>query len=160
MDRVDTFSLLPEEHATLGISYRRGRLRLRPTAHVFAYAGILVIFGCFLPFIGLSLKGAGLILVALGPVVLMRGFLTAAAAVIADAEQVTIRNRASWKRIPIASLGAVSTEYRHFPLGKAPYSNFWAGPKHLLAGYVTDDAGRRVYCDAALSIASTRPGNA
>lgn len=146
-----TFSLLPEEHATLGLTYKRDRLRLRPTPHVFAYAGLLAIFGFMLPLIGLSLGGAGVVLVALGAVLLVRAVLTAAAVVVADAEHVTIRNRASWKRIPIADVGSVATDHRHFPFGKSPYSNFWAGPRYLVVGYVTQGTGKRVYCDVATS---------
>jgi hypothetical protein len=148
---VVTFSLLPEEHATLGVTHRRDRLRLRPTTRIFAYAAMLAFFGCMFPVIGLSLGGAALILVALGPLLLLRGVLTATALVVADAEHVTIRNRASWKRIPIGELGSVATDYRHFPLGKSPYSNFWAGPKYLVVGYVTQRTGERIYCDVATS---------
>ena len=146
-----TFSLLPEEHATLGVTYRGDRLRLRPTFQIFAYASMLAFFGCMLPIIGLSLNGAALLLVALGPVLLVWAVLTAAVVVVADADRVTIRNRTSWKRIPIADIGVVATDFRHFPLGKAPYSNFWAGPRYLVVGYVAQRSGERIYCDAATS---------
>ncbi len=137
----------------MGLDHRGDRLLLRPTPHVLAAAGMLIIFGCVLAAISVSIGGGALLLIAPGAGLVVLGILTGASVVVADSDVVIIRNRAFRKRVPLHDIAKLGTEIRHFAWGKFPYSSLWSGgPKDLLVGVLTLRSGVRVSCDAAMSL--------
>jgi len=119
---------------------------------------MLLLMGSALTGIGVAYGvelGGGAVLVALaaiGAAVFLLGLLNATVRVVADTEYLKIQNRLRKRRIPISDVSAIQTELKHFPWGKSPYSNVWAGPKDLLVGVVALKSGERISCDAVVSL--------